>query len=52
VKNQDWKFWAVWIGLILIGLWIYSRVQKTAQDAGTAANNLYINPLKTLFGTN
>ena len=49
MKNKDWKFWAVWIGLLLVGWWVYSRVKQTASDAGTVAQNVYIDPLKILF---
>lgn len=52
MNNKDWKFWAVWLALILIGYWIWTRIQKTGQDAGRAADNLYLNPLKQLFGSN
>lgn len=50
MKNKDWKFWAVFFGLLLLGWWIWSRIQKTGQDAGTFINNAYVSPLKTLFG--
>jgi hypothetical protein len=50
VKKDQIKFWAVFLGLLLLGWWIYSRVKATATDANTAVHNLYTNPLKTLFG--
>lgn len=52
MKNQGWKFWAVWIGLLLVGYWIWTRIAKTGSDAGTAADNLYFDPIKQLFGSN
>jgi len=50
VNKEQIKFWATFGALLLLGLWIYSRVKKTASDAGTVAQNVYINPLKQLFG--
>jgi len=50
VKNKDWKFWAVFVGLLLIGYLIYRRIKQTQTDASNFAKEVYINPLKTLFG--
>jgi hypothetical protein len=47
--NQNKRFWTTFVVLLLIGYFIWTRIAKTASDAGTAADNLYIHPLKSLF---
>jgi hypothetical protein len=44
-----WLPWAAVGGVLVLGLFLYSKVKQTASDAGTAANNSFVNPLKTIF---
>lgn len=49
MKN-NWKFWAVWGGLLFVAYLIYLQIKKTATDEGKFVQNAFIDPLKILFG--
>lgn len=50
MKQKDWHFWAVWIGLLIVAYFVWTRVTKTASDAATFGNNAFVSPLKFLLG--